>query len=54
MRLRRSRLAGVLVIAVTHDVPSTPHRHTLQVAPNATVVKPGELLVEWVAIYKKT
>jgi hypothetical protein len=42
-------LDGQLIKTVTHDVPTTDHRMTLQVAPVAPNAQPGHLLVDWVA-----
>ncbi len=49
-------LDGVVVKTVTHDVPTTPHRYTIQMAPempDGGVADTGQFLVDWVAIYKK-
>ncbi len=44
-------LDDVLIKTVTHDVPKTDHRYTLQVAPNASQVSAGHMLIDWVALY---
>jgi hypothetical protein len=46
-------LDGKVIKTVTHDVPTTPHRFTIQAAPVSPAAKSGELLIDWVAIYTR-
>ena len=40
-----------IVKTVTHDVPVTHHRFTMQAAANSSTAKPGQFLIDWVAVY---
>jgi len=44
-------LDGSLIKTVTHDIPISNHRYTLQVAPNGPSPQSGHFLVDWVAVY---
>ncbi|WP_158623349.1 glycoside hydrolase family 16 protein [Corallococcus sp. CA053C] len=45
---------GTLVKTVTHDIPTTNHRWTIQVAPDSSNALPGHLLIDWVTSYTYT
>ncbi|WP_162159647.1 glycoside hydrolase family 16 protein [Cystobacter fuscus] len=45
---------GTLVKTVTHDIPTTNHRWTIQVAPDRSNAQSGHLLIDWVTSYTYT
>ena len=46
-------LDGKIVKTVTHDIATTPHRFTMQVAPVSSTAKTGQFLIDWVAVYQR-
>jgi beta-glucanase (GH16 family) len=44
-------LDGVLIKQVSHDIPDTNHRYTIQIAPNAAKFTSGQFQIDWVAVY---
>ena len=44
-------LDGKLLKTVTHDIPSTKHRMTIQMAPTRAGTSTGHFLVDWVRIW---
>lgn len=50
----RYYLDGKLIKTVTHDIPNTKHRYTIQMAPNGSHPQPGNFLIDWVTMYSRS
>lgn len=44
-------LDNALIKTVTHDIPTTNHRYTIQVAPTGSSPQPGNMQIDWVTMY---